>query len=75
VDFCAGLSRTSVSLSVMQLCCANVAELIGVLLGVETGRPKQHCVRTESKDSMRPSPNYFGHLLVFVSLAFSISGL
>jgi len=57
-----------ICLSVVQLRCANTAEMLSVLSGVETlgGRAKQHCLQTEVPisvtASMRPSPNYTDHL-------------
>jgi len=56
----------SVSLSVRQLHCANTAERIEVLLRVDTLGDPRNIVLDGSPDfptdSMRPSPNYFGHL-------------
>jgi len=48
------------SLSVTWLRCANTAKRIEVVLGMET-------LGVSRTDSMRPSLNYFGHLLVFIS--------
>jgi len=44
--------------------CANIAERIDVLLGVETFGDPGNIVLNRSfpMDSMQPSPNYFGHL-------------
>jgi len=52
----------------MRLRCENTAERIEVLLGAETPcGPKEHYVDGGPifpTDLMRPSPSYFGYLLV-----------
>jgi len=54
--------------SVTRHSCANMAERIEVLLGVETFRDPRKVVLDGNPDSptdwMRPSPNYFGHLRI-----------
>jgi len=65
-----GPGRLLVSLShgVALFRCANMAERIDVLLGVEIRGAHEHCIRRESRffptDSMRPSLNYFGRLFI-----------
>jgi len=67
VDYCDRWSRASVSLRVTRLRSANTAERIQLLRGVETAMDPRNTVLDASPDfptgSMRPSPNYFGHLL------------
>jgi len=59
----------SVSLRITRLlCCANMVERITVLLGLETLEDSRNVAldgtsRFPPTDSMRPSPNYFFHLL------------
>jgi len=52
-----------------RLRCANTAEWIEVLLGVETFLDPRSIVLDGSPDFptdlMRPSPNYFGYLFIF----------
>jgi len=61
----------------MRLRCANANERIEVLLGVEIlAYPKNIVLDGSSitqRDSMRPSPNYFGYLFVIQLTALTAS--
>jgi len=55
------MTPTSHSLPVSRAGCTNMAEQIEVLLG-ELGNTVSYGVQISPTDSMRLSPNYFGHM-------------